>query len=311
MNEAKCPIWQTPCEIYPSNRDAEDVYSPRAGGRYEITGDALVMLSARFEDTSKVKLSRWIYTENLLGGTPEVDSQILGQVKRWPMPSVSTRMDYFLQFLESKINVIGQSVHISEVGEEMLAATSSKAGNELQFFMEQAHEMGLVKRLTVSWSLTITIAGYRRLEELRGIQALSDQAFVAMWFHVSMNEALENGFEPGIEDAGYKPFRIDRKHHNNKIDDEIIAEVRRSRFLVADFTSEPEKARGGVYYEAGFAHGLNIPVIFACREDLINTIHFDTRQFNHIVWEKPEDLRKKLKNRISATVGDGPHRSKT
>ena len=119
-----------------------------------------------------------------------------------------------------------------------------------------------------------------------------------------MDEAWEKGFEPGIRDAGYKPMRIDYKEHNNKIDDQIIAEIKRSRFLVADFTSE----RGGVYFEAGFAKGIKIPVIFTCRKDLSENIHFDTRQFNHILWEKPEELRERLKDRISATIGDGPYR---
>ena len=66
----------------------------------------------------------------------------------------------------------------------------------------------------------------------------------------------------GIEDAGYEAVRIDEKEHTNKIDDEIIAEIRRSRFVVADFTQGKDGARGGVYYEAGFAHGLGIEVIF-------------------------------------------------
>lgn len=78
---------------------------------------------------------------------------------------------------------------------------------------------------------------------------------------------------------------------------------------MADFTSKPEKARGGVYFEAGFAKGLKLLVIFACRKDRFKDVHFDTRQFNHIVWEYPEGLRKKLANRISRTVGDGPHRN--
>ena len=59
-----------------------------------------------------------------------------------------------------------------------------------------------------------------------------------MWFNTSMNDAYEEGIALAIEDAGYKPVRIDRKDHNNKIDDEIIAEIRRSRFLVADFTAD-------------------------------------------------------------------------
>ena len=47
---------------------------------------------------------------------------------------------------------------------------------------------------------------------------------------------------------------------------------------------------------------------FTSRKDVIdkNLIHFDTRQFNHIVWTTPEELRKRLVERIAPTIGDGP-----
>ena len=118
--------------------------------------------------------------------------------------------------------------------------------------------------------------------------------------------AFEKGIHPAIKDAGYNSFRIDEKEHLNKIDDQIIAEIRRSRFIVADFTHGKGGPRGGVYYEAGFAHGLNIPVIFTCRKDGLDNIHFDTRQYPHIVWETPEQLRDMLANRIGAVIVDGP-----
>ncbi len=114
------------------------------------------------------------------------------------------------------------------------------------------------------------------------------------------------GIEPAIRDSGYKALRVDQKEHINKIDDEIIAEIRRSRFVVADFTSREGQPRGGVYFEAGFAYGIAIPVICMCRTDLIGSVHFDTRQFNHITWEDPTDLYTKLRNRIGAVIGDGP-----
>src|SRR5262249_39657567 len=97
----------------------------------------------------------------------------------------------------------------------------------------------------------------------------------------------------------------------NKIDDEIIAEIRRSRFLVADFTCELLEhegktfalPRGGVYYEAGFAQGLGIPVIWTVRSDCIDHVHFDTRQYSHVVWDDRADLRTKLRTRIGAVIG--------
>ena len=152
---------------------------------------------------------------------------------------------------------------------------------------------------------TVTVDGYGRIaEQVANID--SSQAFVAMWFDDSMNESFETGIKSAIEDAGYNPLRIDRKDHINKIDDEIIAELRRSRFVVADFTDGVGGARGGVYYEAGFAHGLNLPVIFTCRTDAVESLHFDTNHYSHIVWSTPAELREKLKTRILAVIGQGP-----
>ena len=151
----------------------------------------------------------------------------------------------------------------------------------------------------------ITVDGYNHIAE--GLMNVdSSQAFVAMWFTPQMKNAYGEGIEPAIIQAGYKPLRIDQKEHINKIDDEIIAEIRRSRLLVADFTQGDDGARGGVYYEAGFARGLGIPVIHTCRNDMAGKLHFDTRQFNHILWESPADLLTQLKNRILAVMGEGP-----
>ena len=104
----------------------------------------------------------------------------------------------------------------------------------------------------------------------------------------------------GIEDAGYLALRIDNKEHNDKICDEIIAEIRRSKFVVADFTEN----RGGVYFEAGFALGLGIPVIWTVQQDFLKKegVHFDTRQYNHIAYKTGDELRSRLNNRIRATI---------
>lgn len=132
----------------------------------------------------------------------------------------------------------------------------------------------------------------------------SSTGFVAMWFDDSMNVAWENAFYPAIRDAGYAPLRIDKREHNNKIDDEIIASIRGARFIVADFTG----GRGGVYFEAGFAGGLTKPVIWTVRQDWLQHLHFDTRQFNHIAWADDHlaQLKDALQLRIEATIGRGP-----
>ena len=132
-----------------------------------------------------------------------------------------------------------------------------------------------------------------------------------MWFDDAMVDYRNQGIVPAIERAGFKAFTIDRKEHVNKIEDEVIAEIRRSRFVVADFTHGPDGARGSVYYEAGFAHGLGLDVIFTCRADCLEGLHFDTSHYNHIVWTTPEDLREQLGARILAVIGEGPELHKT
>ena len=128
-------------------------------------------------------------------------------------------------------------------------------------------------------------------------------AFVAMWFDKQMNDAYEEGIRPGIRDAGFVPIRIDEKKDANRIDDDILDAITQSRFVVADMTHGSDGVRGSVYFEAGFAHGLGLEVIYCCRRDCIDRLPFDTRQYHHIVWETPQQLRTELAERISARVG--------
>jgi len=313
--ENVCPIWGTDCEYFgPPENDVRCVGSLRVGGDYKITGSALHVVG-RLDSLEKVKLSRWIYEQNLLEVVPRIDCAVVEDVPNWPVPSVPERIDYLLQFVE--LETRGEIATPVPLSEKMCAAVVVSSSDKLWYLVGQASAMKLIEHGIVTEESVyrrhikeITVKGYQRLEELKKTRPNSAQAFVAMWFDDTMNDAWEKGFEPAIIDAGYKPMRIDRKEHINKIDDEIIAEIRRSRFVVADFTSKPKEARGGVYYEAGFAHGLNIPVIYTCRKDRLDDVHFDTRQFNHLTWKTPEYLRKDLSRRISAVIGDGPHRKR-
>ena len=192
---------------------------------------------------------------------------------------------------------------------EMLAWSESAKVEELTYLLDYLESESCLENISTGLthlSYRLTVPGHIHLAEIDHAGADSSKAFVAMWFDESMDKVWEEGLRPAISDAGYEAVRIDRKEHLNKIDDEIIAEIRRARFLVVDFTQDETGARGGVYYEAGFAHGLNIPVVFTCRKDTLGEVHFDTRQYPHIVWGTPEELRDGLTKRISAVLGDGP-----
>ena len=323
MNEnARCPIWGTPATEYPSRGgDRRAIDSPRAGGRYFMTGTAESMLQSR-DASLKARLTTWLIDQQRLGvDHPEVNSDTIKEAEaRRPLP-IRERADRYLRYLASLEPYPGFGIpaftpHVAH--EDFLAALSWLESSvdptdvdgqmrELNFFENFLEEQRWIEFERGSSDSRLTVAGHVRLAELEATHTPSSRAFVAMWFDDSMSEAWDQGIAPAVRDSGYDPVRIDRKEHVNKIDDEIVAEMRRARFVVADFTHGDTGARGGVYYEAGFAHGLGIPVFFSCRKDTLKKVHFDTRQYNHIVWETPEDLRDQLAKRIAAVLGDGPN----
>lgn len=312
-----CPVWGTPARTVPTSRDGRDVDSARAGGRYFISGTAEAIL-AGINEPAKARLTTWLVDQRHLGvECPEITSTIIDQIKRWRSLSVHERAGRLLGYLQTRMPAIGDTTKIPPAGRDLaiLAHSESVKMSEAIYlldFLEKSNWIEEAKPRSPdnTREYTITPGGYSHLAELEAKVIDSAQAFVAMWFDSSLDDAYNHGIAQGIADAGYKQLRIDQKDHNNKIDDEIIAEIRRSKFLVADFTQGDTGARGGVYYEAGFAHGLNIPVIFTCREDAVGKVHFDTRQYNHILWTTPDELCTRLSQRIVATIGDGPFKNK-
>ena len=184
--------------------------------------------------------------------------------------------------------------------------TFAHDGNEFDYLRETLIKQGLLEHSPQTMhNVRLTPAGWQRVIELKKHTKHSNQAFVAMWFSDGLTEAYENGIKKALEDTGFSSYRVDHDEHNQKIDDRIIAEIRKSGLLIADFTGH----RGGVYFEAGFAMGLGIPVIWTCKETDIKNAHFDTRQYNHITWINPAELKTKLIARIEASIPGIAHGS--
>ena len=334
MNQ-HCPIWGTPSAFSNFIGDfiGTTIESSRTGGKY-IVSDSDKKLLTNLDERDKVKVTSWLEEQRRFGNSIPIITRVsIFEAQQRKELRIAERVDGILRYLESKLQRLGNDIQIClfesvtdrELTEDhfiffdLLRHSESADSNELYDLVFHLVKRGYIEQTgfknNICGKCSLTVEGYKRLEEIETPNQDSTKVFVAMWFDDSMNEVWDKGIKPAITEAGYKPVRIDQKEHMNKIDDEIIAEIRRSRFVVADFThgkindkSLPQKkrgARGGVYYEAGFAHGLGIGVIFTCRKDQINDVHFDTRQYPHIRWSRPEELKDALKNHISALYGNG------
>ena len=304
----KCPIWGTPAEVRSlGNRHAFWVKSPRTGGDYEITGTAVAIVKTSvLDEPAKAKLTTALIDRRRDGHeVPCVDSNLLEESKKASALTHAIRARRLLRYIaDRESSSPGQPVSLGTEDPGALAHSESWTDNQLQVLtkhlaQEQLLDIGM--RTLDSRHYTVTVSGHNELDTGRIKE--TKQVFVAMWFNCEMSDAYKHGIEPAIRDVGFIPMRIDEKKDANRIDDDIITEIERSRFIVADMTHGTDGVRGSVYYEAGFAHGHGLEVIYCCRRDCMERLPFDTRQYHHIVWETPEELRRKLSERMRARIG--------
>lgn len=246
--------------------------------------------------------------------------------------SPTDKMDYSLIHFEKLSKHVGSPLALDPQNDYPLYYCSEPS--ELYAVCHLLEQSGFLEYTgpQQSW-LVITADGYQRLREIASPNRMSRQCFVAMWFVPDMDKVYKEAIKPAIEfvepgesEPRFRAVKIDNVEHTNDINDEIIAQIRRSRFMVCDLTGY----RGGVYFEAGFAYGLGLDVVYTCRKDwskeetltdaagnevkalfdsnrnkiLVKKdgIHFDLAHRNRIEWEpdKLSEFRMKLETRIKS-----------
>jgi hypothetical protein len=314
MNEEQiktCPI----CEIMPVNDaywltgEHRKVVDCPVCGRFWIAGELnqglwerrkqgtisdverrrLVQLSMAIRHASTIPLIRLEDWEKLADNPPRftMDTKLrrlLEQIAKWaPLGSRTDLRDFHFRVLTAEIAAGGRA----EV--DVLVDYVIRRG----FLDGQERD-----HTGARGAIMITVDGWKLLEPTIGVPG---RCFVAMWFDPSMNDPYEKGIAAAARDCGLDPRRVDKIDFGEKICDRIVAEIRTAEVVIADFTG----FRSGVFYEAGYAQALGKVVVLTCRQDQLPELakHFDTRQFPHLPWSDPADLRTKLADRIRALRG--------
>lgn len=275
-------------------------------GKFTITRTASGMAENR---ELGHKLSAWIRDRSESDVlVPEIDSNTLNEIEGiLPNYRVSEKQIILLRAFERRTLYPGQSIDIITRLDYPLAWAAGE--EEFRYLLRSIIERGLIRRtdgpsdLSDSFELNfeITSEGWTFLDNHARPSVISDQVFVAMSFSPELKSAWENGIKPALEKIGFRPYRVDAEPHLDKIDTKIITEIKNSRFLVADVTEQ----RAGVYFEAGYALGLNLHVFWCVKRNDLKNVHFDTRQYNHIVWDNEKHLAEQLQLFVTAIIGKG------
>ncbi len=268
-----CPL----CGSYRIEQDLAGDLEPRAGD-LRLCG----VLKLRAAESSPILLTR----------------QNVADFARLAPTTVAGRMQAFLKFLYLKTQHLGASVKV--VNETDFPAAFCRRPEEFLSYLRAMEERGWMSR-GHGEGLRLTLEGMEQAEATAELRL--DRVFIAMSFKADRLAISRDAIKPAVRRAGYEAFRVDDIQHNGTINDRIIAEIKESHFVVADFTGHSD----GVYFEAGYALGLGKPVIFTCHEPDIGGLHFDTKMYNVITWNEHAELAEKLFQRIRATIGYGPH----
>lgn len=299
-----CRLHNTILKRAPEENPAIKLHCARCGN-FDITYKAFSQLNDL--DTAsplRPRIAEWIWEQNTAGIVPQISTgNIASLFARNPLQFFE-RAKRLLVFVADQTRTLGTSVPIAEFL-PVTAMLQTFSYGEVKVLANFLHDRGWISYHPLLGAEVLG-AGFIQADEWKRKAAQSAQGFVAMWFDRTTVDVWEDGLRKGVVDAGYEPLRIDKTEHVNKICDEIIAQIRRSRFLIADYTGH----RAGVYYEAGYASGRDLPVILTCKKDEIDKLHFDVRQFNCIDWQTPAELAERLQARIEAIIGDGPLKSK-
>jgi hypothetical protein len=207
-------------------------------------------------------------------------------------------MERVLRWFESESEYAGQYV-TADPGKYIYPLVDAHNQEELTFLMNTLASNHLLDRSGSTDKYRLTTRGWDALHPAR-FGGVPGTCFVAMSFNDKLLPILTEGIIPAIEDdCHYQVVRVDQVPHNGDITERIIGQIRSAQFLVADFTGH----RPNVYYEAGFAVGLGRQVVRTCHRDDAKEKHFDTRQFTHLEYSSPEELRSMLADHVKATIG--------
>ena len=149
--------------------------------------------------------------------------------------------------------------------------------------------------------INLTLDGWKQYMDEKAGRFSGDYGFLAMEFNNSELEAfVEKVLKPTVKEALDCDLRDIREISRTGIIDNILrVAIRDAKFVIVDLIHD----NNGAYWEAGYAEGLDKPVVYICEKEKFERskeegggTHFDTNHCTTVLWRKDgnEDFRQQL-----------------
>ena len=330
---AACPVWGTAAR---QTREAGHYFSPRAGGPFILGEQASAALSRALgagrgaadeplrPEGLRLALTNVVVEHALRGEQAELTEAVITQAAHAAAAdprratgaalSVRERGDRLLLLLESLSRSLSEAVTLDDGARDLALAWSATRDRESLWFVLQDLErrscIDLASRISESGPervATLQKEGLARLQALHQVLRPTPQTttlYAALWRGGESGALFEQAIAPAAAAAGLHAVRLDREAAGNRPAGESLAAIRSARIVAVDLTGAPkEMAPGGLWFEAGFAAGLGLPVVWSCKNEakLHKALEMEDRTgpAGMLFWRKPADLKEPLAARLA------------
>src|SRR4051812_38398049 len=158
-------------DMAPRDGDYFDLDSPRAGGRYQLTGSAQRGVMQLSEER-KTRLTTWLVKQRRAGvKVPVIDTNVVADLDKLTPLKMSARVDAAMLALAKELPRIGQWLRLDHVETlqralRLMAETASVSMEDLDALLVMISERGLLKRSGENPLFSISPHGWDRIEEL-------------------------------------------------------------------------------------------------------------------------------------------------
>lgn len=303
-----CPICKSPSKVKEyKGGEKYNISCPRCGF-YHITDSALTMYQRSKVEDKLQSVSYWVRQHQFTDNLPILIDE--GQIRSLLVPFITTKPNEQVEIL---LLWLGDSLRKpSEIFEEPLNNLISLVGGydieDVEYIISFLIKKGYINSDSLETTeyipylrANLTFKGWDRYYELQRLTKDSRLVFMAMQYG---NENLDRIFNDVIKDAvsktGFEIRKLDEERRAGLIDDKLRVEIRRSKFLIADLSDD----NNGAYWEAGYAEGLGMQVIYICEEEKFKAkkTHFDTNHHLTIQWKDDPDSLNNFAEELKATI---------
>lgn len=303
----RCPICNTP-ETWKEKLPKNLFYkiNCKRCGKFKISHQVLSNIHVYDEQIKRALLSHWIRINQ---GNVELEltlDKVKNILENNSLPKPKEQANNLIHWIGTKLTKPDEEFF--ESLENLISVVGAYDSSGVDYVFQYLKDEGIFHSYSFEDSqdvhkrgVTLSFKGWDHYYELKHKNKDSRLAFMAMQFgEEPLTTIYKTVIKDAVEKTGFDIRKLDEEKKAGLIDDKLRVEIRRSKFLIADLTHD----NNGAYWEAGFAEGLEMPVIYICEEEKFKTTksHFDTNHHLTVTWKNDEEGLKKFSNELKATI---------